>query len=294
MSATPEFLQTWTARVDATLRNTLAGAAADPRFGEAMAYCVFGGGKRLRPALAYLSTVACEVDPVHADLPAAAIELIHAYSLVHDDLPAMDDDDLRRGKPTCHKQYDEATAILAGDALLTTAFETLARVPTTGVDAQTALELISNIGRAVGAAGMVHGQVTDLAAETRTLNLDELRAMHTAKTGALITVSTMVGPILAGLDEDEAQGLRSYGEALGLAFQIRDDILDVEGDPAEIGKLPSDTRNAKATFVSSLGLDGAKAQLHATVGQAHAALATLDNRAHDLRTLVDFVASRTH
>lgn len=294
MPESPEFLHTWGTRVDVTLRKAIEESATSPDFAEAMAYCVFNGGKRLRPTLVYLSAEACDVDPSHADLPAAAIELIHAYSLVHDDLPAMDDDDLRRGKPTCHKQYDEATAILAGDALLTLAFETLARLHGTGVDAATALQLVAEISRAAGARGMVHGQVVDLAGERRTLSLTELKGMHAAKTGALITVSAVAGAVLAGLDDAEVDRFRRYGQALGLAFQIRDDILDIEGDPAKTGKLPSDARNNKATFVSSLGLDGAKQHLQETLNLAHEALEALGNRAQDLHTLADFTASRLH
>ena len=294
MPESPDFLHTWSTRVDATLRAVIKDSAASPAFAEAMAYCVFNGGKRLRPTLVYLSASACDVALEHADLPAAAIELIHAYSLVHDDLPAMDDDDLRRGKPTCHKQYDEATAILAGDALLTLAFETLAHLPGAGVDPTKALQVVAEISHAAGPRGMVHGQVADLVGESRTLSLAELKDMHAAKTGALITVSTVLGPLLAGLDEAEVDRFRLYGQALGLGFQIKDDILDIEGDPSKTGKLPSDARNNKATFVSSLGLDGAKRHLQETLTLAHDALEPLDNRAQDLHAIADFVADRLH
>tara|TARA_Y100001934_G_scaffold7986_1_gene10734 strand:- start:2222 stop:3106 length:885 start_codon:yes stop_codon:yes gene_type:complete len=292
MPESPDYLRRWQDRVDGTLRSLLEAGAANPEFRGAMHYCVFNGGKRIRPALVYLSAAACDVDPSKADLPAAAIELIHAYSLVHDDLPAMDDDDLRRGKPTCHKQYDEATAILAGDALLTLAFETLADLPARGVDARTALGLVAAISQAAGAAGMVHGQVLDLAAGTQQLDHSELVTLHAAKTGALITVSTVAGPMLAGADPKEAACFRRYGQAIGLAFQIQDDILDVTGDPAVTGKPSSDQRNEKATFVSIHGLDGARSRLDDTLGAAHDALTPLDNRAADLHALADFIASR--
>ena len=292
MPETPDYLSRWQSRVDGTLREVIEASAASSEFSNAMAYCVFNGGKRVRPALVYLSATACDVDLAAADLPAAAVELIHAYSLVHDDLPAMDDDDLRRGKPTCHKQFDEATAILAGDALLTLAFETLARLPERDVSAATALHMVSAVSRAAGAAGMVHGQVVDLAAETRRLREAELVAMHGAKTGALITVSTLAGPILAGADASELACFRRYGEAIGLAFQIRDDILDVAGDPMLTGKPASDERNAKSTFVSIHGLSGARQRLADTLAEAHDALSPLDNQAAELHALADFIADR--
>lgn len=256
---------------------------------DAMRYASLGG-KRLRAFLvmesARLSGIADE-----AALPvAAAVEALHAYSLVHDDLPAMDDDDLRRGMPTCHIQWSEATAILAGDGLQTMAFALLAdeRIG----DAETRLRLIAAFARAVGAAGMVWGQALDIAAETapEPLDLKQIKRMQGAKTGALIEFSATAGPLMAGTDPE---ALREYAHALGLAFQIADDILDVSGDEQATGKrVGKDEQAGKATFVSLLGLDGARAKAEKLVAEAEAALAPFGDEAQNLRALARFVIER--
>lgn len=292
MTPTPDFFDAWQYRIDSCLQQQLAGCGAPPRLAQAMAYSVFNGGKRIRPLLAYLSSVACDVPLRQADIVACALELIHTYSLVHDDLPAMDDDNLRRGQPTCHIRFDEATAILAGDGLQALAFTCLSTLPDAGVAAETALALVKGISVAAGPGGMVRGQVLDMIGELTPLQADELRDMHAGKTGALITAAALTGPTLAQAGAAEMDLFRKFGDAVGLAFQIRDDILDVTGDPTVTGKSQSDERNGKSTFVSLMGLDGARTALKETLDAAHSTLTPLDNRADQLRVLADFIASR--
>lgn len=249
------------------------------------------GGKRLRAFLVLESARLHGVDPAHALWPAAAIEMIHAYSLVHDDLPCMDDDDLRRGRPTVHVKWDEGTAVLTGDALQTLAFECLAR-PECHPDAAVRADLVLTMAQAAGAQGMVLGQALDIAAETsRTpLRLDEIITLQDGKTGALIRWSAMAGPLMA---RDDPAPLRHYAQALGLAFQIADDILDVTGDEDAAGKrLQKDAVAGKATFVSHLGLDGAKARARDLVEEAIGALAPYGPDAENLRDAARFVISR--
>lgn len=257
---------------------------------EAMRHAA-GGGKRLRGFLVIESAALFGLHAEAALPAAAAIEAIHAYSLVHDDLPCMDDDDLRRGQPTVHVKWDEATAVLAGDALQTFAFGLLAGVPT-HPHAEVRAALIVSLAEAAGAYGMVLGQALDIAAETagRTLTLDEITALQAGKTGALIRWSAEAGAILAG--EDPAP-LGRYAAALGLAFQIADDILDVEGDEAKAGKrLGKDDHAGKATFVSLLGLEQAKARAGALVAEAEAALDGYGARGQILRDAARFVIER--
>jgi len=274
--------------IGAYLQAALPEAAGVPVI-EAMHHAA-GGGKRLRGFLVVESAALFGLSE-EAALPAAgAIEAIHAYSLVHDDLPCMDDDDLRRGLPTVHVKWDEATAVLAGDALQTFAFGLLASGPAT--DADTRLRLIASLADAAGARGMVLGQALDIAAETagRALSLEDITALQAGKTGALIRWSAEAGAVLAG--EDPAP-LGRYAAALGLAFQIADDILDIEGDEARTGKrLGKDAEAGKATFVSHLGLDGAKTRAQALVSEAEAALAGYGGRAETLRDAARFVIDR--
>lgn len=249
------------------------------------------GGKRLRGFLVIESAALFGLSEEAALPAAAAIEAIHAYSLVHDDLPCMDDDDLRRGQPTVHVKWDEATAVLAGDALQTFAFGLLASVPT-HPHPEVRAHLIATMAEAAGAYGMVLGQALDIAAETagQTLTLDEITALQAGKTGALIRWSAEAGAILAGEDPTP---LGRYAAALGLAFQIADDILDVEGDEEKAGKrLGKDDAAGKATFVSLLGLDAAKARAHALVSEAEAALDGYGARAEILRETARFVIER--
>ena len=260
---------------------------------QSMYYSLLNGGKRIRPVLALASAEAVGGD-VERVLPAAvALELIHTYSLIHDDLPAMDNDDYRRGRLSNHKVFGEANAILAGDALLTYAFELLAD---TGVgQPERQLRIIRAVAVAAGKEGMVGGQVADMAGEGKTLNLDEIEKIHKRKTGALMKASVQLGGILAGGTEQQVKALTDYAQALGLAFQIKDDILDVAGNSEILGKsVGSDVRQGKATYVSLLGLEGAEHQLHAQILKAQAALKPLDKGAIFLSELAYYIEQRQH
>lgn len=286
------FPQQLAARGAATLRqlDSALSRLPDSQIRDAMAYAV-RGGKGLRGFLVLESAALHGLGQDAAIHAAAAIEAIHAYSLVHDDLPAMDDDDLRRGQPTVHVRWGEATAILAGDALQTLAFEILA-APGAAPDPVRQVLLIGTLAEASGAAGMVLGQALDIAAETsdRALTLNEITALQAGKTGALIGWSAQAGARLAGADPTP---LARYSAALGLAFQIADDILDVSGDAGKAGKrLRKDEAAGKATFVSLLGLEGARARATALVAEAEAALAPYGDTAETLREAARFVISR--
>ena len=249
------------------------------------------GGKGMRGFLVMESARLFDIDPAQSAYPAAAIEALHAYSLVHDDLPCMDDDDLRRGQPTVHRKWDEATAVLTGDALQSLAFELLARAETSP-DATVRADLVLTLARAAGARGMVLGQALDIAAETADtpLTLDEITHLQAGKTGALITWSATAG---ARLSKADITPLKTYGDALGLAFQIADDVLDIEGDAAEVGKaVGKDADAGKATFVSLLGLDGAKNRAAELVDVACDAISLYGDRAETLRQAARFVISR--
>lgn len=275
------------ARISTHLAERLAVFGADP-VSEGMRYAT-NGGKRLRGFLVLESARLHGVDTPAALPAAAAIECLHAYSLVHDDLPAMDDDDLRRGQPTVHVKWNEATAILVGDALQTLAFELLTEVD---APAQVQIDLVRTLARASGAKGMVLGQALDIAAETAAspLSLDDITRLQAGKTGALIAWSAEAGARLGGAT---VQPMRRYADALGLAFQIADDILDVEGDAEKAGKrLQKDAAAGKATFVSHLGLEGARARAQALVSEAEEALTPFGKGADTLRDLARFVIAR--
>ncbi len=260
------------------------------RLRDAMTYASTGG-KRLRAFLVVESARLYGIYPRQSIWAAAAVEAMHAYSLVHDDLPAMDDDDLRRGNPTVHIKWDEALAILAGDGLQSLAYDILSRNET-APKSSVRLELISSLARASGAQGMVLGQVQDMAAETSEtpLDLDAITELQSHKTGALIEWSAMAGPVLAGADVGP---LRSYAQNLGLAFQIADDILDVEGDVAKTGKrLNKDADAGKATFVSLLGLEGARARAEELIDAASSALAPFGEKAQNLKDAAQYVIAR--
>ena len=277
----------------------VAGEIARPqRLIEAMRDSGLGGGKRLRPFLTVETAALFGVKREHALMAGAAIECIHCYSLVHDDLPAMDDDALRRGRPTAHKAFDEATAILAGDGLLTFAFDVLAR-PETHPDAAVRIALVLGLARAAGLGGMVGGQMLDLAAEGRfdsvanALGEREVATLQAMKTGALLLFSCEAGAILGTAPDAARDAVRRYGRALGQAFQIADDLLDLEGDAATLGKAAGkDAAHGKATLPSLLGRDGARAKLAALVGEAEAALAPFGDKAAVLRAAARFVAER--
>jgi len=258
---------------------------------EAMRYSVFNGGKRFRPILAYAACQAVTGQIEAADAPAAAVELIHAYSLVHDDLPAMDDDDLRRGQPTCHIKFDEATAILAGDALQTAAFSALLQHSTP----EHLLSLLTELTQASGALGMVAGQMIDLSSVGHTLDVSALENMHRHKTGALIRASVRMGAIAGNASTKQLESLTTYAQALGLAFQVQDDILDVEGDTTTLGKQAgADAALDKPTYPALLGLEQAKAKAHELVETALSALEGFGPEAHLLRELARYVIQRNH
>ncbi|HLO03989.1 MAG TPA: farnesyl diphosphate synthase [Symbiobacteriaceae bacterium] len=261
---------------------------------EAMRYSLLGGGKRLRPILV-IAAAAVFGAPAERVMPAAcALEMIHTYSLIHDDLPAMDDDDLRRGRPTNHKVYGEAMAILAGDGLLTLAFEMLARQASLpAIDARAALRVVAEVASGAGAAGMVGGQVLDIAWETKGAEGETLAQIHRLKTGALFRASLRAGAILAGAAAADLAALDAYAEHFGLAFQIQDDVLDVIGDAAKTGKgVGRDEKHDKSTYVRRFGLDGARQLAQDEVAAAKAALATFGDRADILGRLADFVVDR--
>jgi len=289
----PKALAEAAAEVEATLDGVLSkDGAPDQRIYDAMRYTTLGGGKRLRPFLVLQSAGLFDVPKISALRTGAALELIHCYSLVHDDLPAMDDDDLRRGKPTVHKEFDEATAILAGDGLLTLAFEVVSD-PATHQDADTRAALVLELAKAAGVRGMVGGQMIDLEAETKTLDLSEITLLQKLKTGALIGFGCEAGAILGRAPAESRAALRRYADTLGLAFQIADDLLDVEGSVEETGKaVNKDADAGKATFVSLLGVDGAKTKANELVDEAVSHLAAFDERADLLRLTARFVVER--
>lgn len=259
---------------------------------EAMRYSALGAGKRLRPFLTVESAKLFGVNPDAAVMTAAAIEFVHTYSLVHDDLPAMDNDDFRRGKPSCHKQFGEAAAILAGDALLTYAFEVLSN-PRVHPDASVRCELIRSVARAAGVRGMVGGQMMDLDAEHQELTVDEVIRLQRLKTGELFAVSCEAGGILGKAAEPMRARLQRYAHDMGLAFQITDDLLDVEGTRTETGKgVKKDAAKGKATLIAALGVDRAREQAQTLSDQAISHLSVFDARADQLRALAKFVVTR--
>jgi len=259
---------------------------------QAMRYGSLGGGKRLRPFLVLESSRLFDVPEERALRVGAAVELIHCYSLIHDDLPAMDNSDLRRGRPTVHKQFNDAVAILAGDALLTLAFEVLAD-PATHPDPEVRTQLVSALAKAAGPAGMVGGQMLDLVAETTTYDLDEVIRLQQGKTGQLIAFPCIAGAILGGGSEAQRAALWRYAEALGLAFQIADDLLDVEGSEEVVGKsVGRDQQAGKATFVSLLGIEPARARARALVDDAARLLDGFGDKAATLKAVASFVVER--
>ncbi len=265
---------------------------------EAMRYSTLGGGKRFRPFLVVETAALFQVPRTRALMTAAALELIHCYSLIHDDLPAMDNDDLRRGRPTAHKAYDEATAILAGDGLLTFAFDVLSR-PEAHPDPAVRIELVSALARNSGLGGMAGGQMLDLAAEGRfggeskPLGLHDVKLLQAMKTGALLRFGCMSGAILGSADAEQRRALDRYGSAIGESFQIADDLLDIAGDAATVGKATGkDTAANKATVITALGVDGAKRKLTAVVAEAEGAVAIFGADAAVLQAAARFVADR--
>ncbi|WP_310599315.1 farnesyl diphosphate synthase [Desulfobulbus sp.] len=263
---------------------------------EAMRYSLFAGGKRIRPVLCLAGAEAVDSDEQTRQraLPVAcALECIHTYSLIHDDLPAMDDDDLRRGKPTNHTVFGEAAAILAGDGLLTFAFELLSGAASAPLPDPTRIRIIQTIARAAGPLGMVGGQSLDMIYEGQQVGYEELRRIHRSKTGALITASVVCGAMVAGADEDQEAALKTYGDHIGLAFQIVDDLLDVEATTAELGKSAgSDAKADKVTYPSLFGVETSRTMAREAVQEAIAALAAFDYQADPLRALARYIVDR--
>ncbi|MEE8058506.1 MAG: farnesyl diphosphate synthase [Pseudomonadales bacterium] len=297
-------LQQYKARIDQAL-NQYLGSFQSPygntdsatyldRLQQAARYSLLSSGKRVRPVLAY--TAASAIDSHHSkeiDKVACAVEMIHAYSLIHDDLPAMDDDDVRRGQPTCHRAFDEATAILTGDALQARAFELLTEL--NDCAAPITLQLVSTLATASGQRGMVGGQAIDLNAVDQTIDLQHLETIHQLKTGALIRAAVAMGATFAGASQQQLQALDHYAEAIGLAFQVQDDILDIESDTTTLGKTQgADQARNKPTYPFLLGLDGAKAKAQQLHQQALAALADFGPSAQHLRDLANYIISRRH
>ncbi|CAE6956718.1 polyprenyl synthetase family protein [Pseudomonas sp. BMW13] len=282
-------------RVDAAL-DELFQAPRDEleRLYQAMRYSVMNGGKRVRPLLVYAACEALQGDIERADGAACAVELIHAYSLVHDDLPAMDDDDLRRGQPTTHKAFDEATAILAGDGLQSLAFEVLADRRRNPQDPEVRLQMLSALGGAAGPSGMVGGQAIDLGSVGQKLDREALETMHRHKTGALIEASVLLGALASGKADDlSLKALLQYARAIGLAFQVQDDILDVESDTATLGKTQGkDEAHDKPTYPALLGLDAAKDYALELRDQALHVLRAFGNSAEPLRELARYIVER--
>lgn len=288
------------AKVNKALDEYLPPAKAYPQvIHNAMRYSVFAGGKRLRPALVMAGSEAVGGDHDTVMPAACAVELIHTYSLVHDDLPAMDNDDLRRGKPTCHKVFGEATAILAGDALLTLSFALLAQLPekTPVANYEKTVRVIAEIAHAASTMGLIGGQVVDTNLQESEIEINEklVHYIHTRKTGALFVASVRTGAILAGASSEQLQKLTAYSESLGLAFQIVDDILDIVGDERKTGKpVGSDQRNKKATYPALFGLDGARKKAAQAAESALASLEGFGKEADFLRRLVRFVIKREY
>ena len=296
MIAVSDALSLYQTRIEGVLDRILPTLDMEPsRLHEAMRYAVLDGGKRARPLLVYATGEALDIPASVLDIPAAAVELIHAYSLVHDDLPAMDDDDLRRGKPSCHRQYDEATAILVGDALQALAFQLLATAPElNSVSPSQRLRMIQQLGRASGSRGMVGGQAIDLASEGQQLSEAELENMHTHKTGALIRGSVLLAAYCsADIDDKHLSKLDYFAKCLGLAFQVQDDILDVVSDTKTMGKQQgADAAAGKATYPSIIGMPSSRKKLEHLYAEAVGSLDGL--RAELLCDIAEFTVKRLH
>ncbi len=297
MDALPNIMKQYQARVEKALDQWLPKKQTRPdRLHEAMRYSVLGGGKRIRPILIYLTGEALGLKPETLDGPACAVELIHAYSLIHDDLPAMDDDDLRRGQATCHKAFDEATAILAGDALQSLAFQILAQDKSIQVDPENRLKMIQKLAEASGSHGMVGGQAIDLASEGQAISIAELENLHILKTGALIRASMQLAALSSSTHEPNTlKKLDHYAKCIGLAFQVKDDVLDVEGDTQTLGKPQgADIRHNKSTYPALVGLKEAKKMAEDLHQDALHSLKEFGNEADPLRWISQYIIQRNN
>ena len=290
-------LEAWRLRIEAALDSRLPPANAVPaRLHEAMRYSVLGGGKRIRPALLFATARTLGLTEDEVEAAACAIELVHVYSLVHDDLPAMDDDDLRRGRPTCHKAFDEATAILVGDALQPLAFQLLARDPALPTSPAIRLRLVDLLSEASGTFGMAGGQAIDLGVQGMQVDIAQIEDMHARKTGAIIRASVlMAAECVPALDPKAYAALNDFATAIGLAFQIQDDLLDVLGDVSTLGKATgADRERDKPTHPAIIGIEASQERVHLLHGQALAALDAFGERAAPLRALADWLLSRRY
>lgn len=289
-----KLLQKYQTRVEQQLATVLKNTSDAERVRLAMNYSLFNGGKRVRPVLVYMANQLFDGQIIQADTAACAIECIHSYSLVHDDLPAMDDDELRRGKPTCHIAFDEATAILAGDGLQALAFELLAT--DNALPAETRLQMISVLARDSGYLGMVGGQSIDLCNEGKKISTEQLELMHRHKTGALICASIEMGALSSNnASKANLETLHNYASAIGLAFQVKDDILDIEGNTETLGKPQgSDLQHEKSTYPALLGMNGAKQKLALLNQQAHDSIACFNDAAKPLHWLADYIVERQY
>ena len=290
-------LESWRHRMEGALAARLPEANVVPsRLHEAMRYSVLGGGKRIRPALVFATARAVGLSEGEVEAVACAIELVHVYSLVHDDLPAMDNDNLRRGRPTCHKAYDEATALLVGDALQPLAFELLARDPQLPASAAVRLRLIDMLAQAIGTLGMAGGQAIDLAVQGLRLEIGQVEDMHARKTGAVIRASVLMAAECApALDPNLYNGLSRFANAVGLAFQIQDDLLDVTGDASTLGKATgADREREKPTYPAVIGISASEQRVRVLHTQAIQALAPFGNAAESLRSLAHWLLARRH
>lgn len=296
MNSVDSIISAYIPRIEENLSAlTPASHHTDEKLVAACRYSLLNGGKRLRPILVYLTGELFNADNADLDRIACAIECVHSYSLVHDDLPAMDDDELRRGRPTCHIAYDEATAILVGDALQCLAFETITESQFNGTTVNNQLKIVNTLANASGLLGMCGGQALDIAATDSVITLTQLEQVHKLKTGALLKSAIKMGALAGNANELEIAALARYAEAIGLAFQVQDDILDVEGDTHTLGKPQgSDIEANKATYPALLGIEGAKDKARNLVNQAINALSEIDADTGRLKAIAEYIIARDH
>lgn len=296
MNSVDSIISAYLPRIEENLSAlTPASHHTDEKLVAACRYSLLNGGKRLRPILVYLTGELFNADNTDLDRIACAIECVHSYSLVHDDLPAMDDDELRRGRPTCHIAYDEATAILVGDALQCLAFETITESQFNGTTVNNQLKIVNTLANASGLLGMCGGQALDIAATDSVITLTQLEQVHKLKTGALLKSAIKMGALAGNANELEIAALARYAEAIGLAFQVQDDILDVEGDTHTLGKPQgSDIEANKATYPALLGIEGAKDKARNLVNQAIDALSEIDADTGRLKAIAEYIIARDH